>query len=180
MKQNITVHDKEFSVFIEAEQIHRAVGKIAKELSQDMLGKNPLFLCVLNGAFIFASDLLRHITEPCDISFVKFTSYQGTESTGMVKELIGLNENVRDRVVVVIEDIIDTGFTIKSLVEKIYEQGAKEVKVVVLLLKPDSLKVKVQTDYIAFAVAKEFVVGYGLDYDGLGRNYPDIYKVVTQ
>ena len=178
MKKTRTVHDKKFSVSISEQQIEQAVKRIAKQLSVDVVGRKPLFLCVLNGGFMFASDLFKQISEPCEISFVKFASYQGIESTGKVKELIGLNENIIGRLVVVIEDIVDTGRTMLMMRNRLIELGASEVRIVSLLLKPEALEVDVMVDYVAFQIPKDFVVGYGLDYDGLGRNYADIYKVI--
>jgi len=174
----IKVHDKQFEVSISEQQIKQAVKRIAAQLSVDVVGQKPLFLCVLNGAFMFASDLFKEISEPCEISFVKFASYQGTESSGKVKELIGLNESVNGRLIVVIEDIVDTGRTMLMMKNRLTELGAKEVKIASLLLKPEALEVDITVDYVAFQIPKDFVVGYGLDYDGLGRNYADIYKVV--
>ena len=178
MKKIITVHDKKFSVSISKEQILQAVKRIAAQLSVDVIGRKPLFLCVLNGGFMFAADLFKHISEPCEISFVKFASYEGTESTGKVKELIGLNESVAGRLVVVIEDIVDTGRTMLIMRNKLAALGASEVRIATLLLKPEALEVDVIVEYVAFQIPKDFVVGYGLDYDGLGRNYADIYKVI--
>lgn len=177
MAKTVKVHDKTFKVSIGEEEIKQAVRRIAAQLSTDVVGKKPLFLCVLNGAFMFASDLFKHITEPCEISFVKFASYEGTASTGRVKELIGLNENIEGRTVVVIEDIVDTGKTMFMMKNKLFELGAKDVRIATLLLKPEALEVDILVDYVAFQISKDFVVGYGLDYDGLGRNYADIYKV---
>jgi len=178
MEKTITVHDKKFSVSIHEQQILQAVKRIATQLSVDVIGRKPLFLCVLNGGFMFAADLFKHISEPCEISFVKFASYEGTESTGKVKELIGLNESVAGRLVVVIEDIVDTGRTMLMMRNTLYKLGASEVRIATLLLKPEALEVDVIVEYVAFQIPKDFVVGYGLDYDGLGRNYADIYKVI--
>ena len=178
MKKTIHIHDKKFAVSISEQQIKQAVTRIAAQLSVDVVGRQPLFLCVLNGGFMFAADLFKHISEPCEISFVKFTSYQGTESTGKIKELIGLNESVAGRMVVVIEDIVDTGRTMLLMREKLQALGASEVRIVTLLMKPEALEVDVDVEYVAFQIPKDFVVGYGLDYDGLGRNYADIYKVI--
>jgi len=177
MSKVIKVHDKEFSLFISELQIKQEVKRIANQLSLDVAGHKPLFLCVLNGGFMFAADLFKHISEPCEISFVKFASYEGTISTGRVKELIGLNESIEGRLVIVIEDIVDTGRTMQMMRNRLFELGAKDVKIVSLLLKPEALEVDISVQYVAFEIAKDFVVGYGLDYDGLGRNYADIYKL---
>jgi len=177
MSKVIKVHDKEFSLFISELQIKQEVKRIANQLSLDVAGHKPLFLCVLNGGFMFAAELFKHISEPCEISFVKFASYEGTSSTGRVKELIGLNESIEGRLVIVIEDIVDTGLTMQMMRNRLFELGAKDVKIVSLLLKPEALEVDISVQYVAFEIAKDFVVGYGLDYDGLGRNYADIYKL---
>jgi len=177
MSKVINVHDKEFSLFISELQIKQEVKRIADQLSLDVAGRKPLFLCVLNGGFMFAADLFKHISEPCEISFVKFASYEGISSTGSVKELIGLNESIEGRLVIVIEDIVDTGRTMQMMRNRLFELGAKDVKIVSLLLKPEALEVDISVQYVAFEIAKDFVVGYGLDYDGLGRNYADIYKL---
>ena len=177
MIKTIHIHDKQFSLSISEQQIKQAVKRIAKQLSVDVVGRRPLFLCVLNGGFMFASDLFKQISEPCEISFVKFTSYQGIESTGKVKELIGLNESIIDRMVVVIEDIVDTGRTMLMMRKKLQDLGASEVRIVTLLMKPEALEVDIDVEYVAFQISNDFVVGYGLDYDGLGRNYADIYKI---
>ena len=177
MSKVIKVHDKEFSLFISELQIKQEVKRIADQLSFDIAGRKPLFLCVLNGGFMFAADLFKHISEPCEISFVKFASYEGTRSTGRVKELIGLNESIAGRLVIVIEDIVDTGRTMQMMRSRLFELGAIDVKIVSLLLKPVALEVDITVQYVAFEIAKDFVVGYGLDYDGLGRNYADIYKL---
>lgn len=178
MAHTITVHDKQFSVVISESQIQDAIKRIAGQITQDFSGKTPLFLCVLNGAFMFAADLLKHFPESCEVSFVKLASYQGQHSTGKIKELIGLNESLQDRFVVVIEDIVDTGHTMFMIKNKLKELGAADVKIISLLTKPEALEVDILVDYVAFQIPKDFVVGYGLDYDGLGRNFPAIYKIV--
>ena len=178
MEKLIKVHDKSFSLYIGELEIKQAVKRIAAQLSVDVVGQKPLFLCVLNGAFMFAADLFKYISEPCEISFVKFASYEGTGSSGKVKELIGLNEDISGRIVVVIEDIVDTGRTMYMMKNKLYELGASEVRIATLLLKPEALEVDITVEYVAFQISQDFVVGYGLDYDGLGRNYANIYKVI--
>ena len=129
---------------------------------------------------MFTADLMKRINFPCDISFVKLASYQGTSSSGKVKELVGLNENIEGRTVVIVEDIIDTGFTMKGLVETLRSKNPKDIRIATLLVKPDKLQVKLDIDYVAMNIPNDFIVGYGLDYDGKGRNYRDIYTVVNE
>lgn len=174
----IKIKDKTFSTFIPEEEILRNVKAVADKINKDMNGKNPLLLAVLNGSFVFAADLMRYITIPCEISFVKLASYQGTASTGVIKEVIGINENLTDRTVIVVEDIIDTGTTMKNMVESLGTRSPKSIHICTLLLKPDKLKVPLNVEYTAIEIPNDFIVGYGLDYDQQGRNLRDIYKVV--
>jgi hypoxanthine phosphoribosyltransferase len=174
----IKVKDKEFKLSIPADQISAVIDNLAEKLNQDLEGKNPLFLVVLNGAFVFASDLYRKITIPSEISFVKLASYSGTASTSEVKELIGLNEKLKGRYVVILEDIIDTGTTMQFLMNKLRYLGVEDVKLVALLFKPTAFRESFRIDYLGMEIPNEFIVGYGLDYDGYGRNYHDIYKIV--
>ena len=176
--KTIRVHDKEFSLYIQSEQIADAIKNVADQINNDLVGKNPLFLVVLNGAFMFASDLLKQISLPCDISFVKLSSYIGTQTTSVVRELIGLDEVLHDRSVVIIEDIIDTGITMGVTREKLRKLEAMDVKIASLLFKPDAFKMNYEIDYIGIEIPNDFIVGYGLDYNGHGRNYPDIYKII--
>lgn len=174
----IKVKDKEFAISIPEERILTEVDRLAARLNRDLEGENPLFLCVLNGSFVFAADLFRRIDIPAEISFVKLASYEGTASTGKVKELVGLAEDITGRTVVVVEDIVDTGRTMQKLVADLKSRGPKAVHVCTLLLKPEKLKVKLDVEYIALEIPNDFIVGYGLDYDGYGRNLRDIYTVV--
>ncbi len=176
--ERVTVKDKTFKVFIPEEQIKARVQEVAAEMTRDLQDKHPIFLAVLNGSFIFAADLIRHIDTPCEITFVRMASYIGTQSTGNVKELIGLKEDIENRTVVVIEDIIDSGLTMKELLATLRAKHPAEIKVASLLVKPDSLKVELDIDYRCFDIPNDFIVGYGLDYDGEGRNLKDIYTVV--
>lgn len=176
---NVKILDKEFELFIPYEKIRSVIEKMAEEMNRDLVGKNPLFLCVLNGAFMFAAEIFKRVSLlDAEISFVKLASYDGTSSTGRVKELIGLNEDLNGRTVVVLEDIIDTGITIENTVQQIQARNAKDVYVATLLLKPDALVKEVKIDYTGLEIPNDFIVGYGLDYDGRGRNLIDIYKVV--
>ena len=174
----IKVKDKEFAVSIPEEKILTEVERLAACLNHDLAGKNPFFLCVLNGSFMFAADLFRRINIPAEISFVKLSSYQGTASTGKVKELVGLAEDITGRTVVVVEDIVDTGYTMKGLLADLVSRGPEAVHVCTLLLKPYKLKVPLDIKYVALEIPNDFIVGYGLDYDGYGRNLRDIYTVV--
>ncbi len=174
----VKVRDKEFSLFLTAEEIDKAVEQVAEMINADMQGKDPLFLCVLNGAFIFASDLLKKVEVDCEISFVKLSSYVGTQTTNTVRELIGLDQVLTDRTVVVVEDIIDTGITMAYTLEKLRKLGASDVRIATLLFKPEAFKKNYPIDYVGIVIPNEFIVGYGLDYDGHGRNLPDIYKII--
>lgn len=176
--KKVKVRDKEFSLFLTAEDIDKAVEQVAEMINIDMQGRDPLFLCVLNGAFIFASDLLKKVEVNCEISFVKLSSYVGTQSTNTVRELIGLDQVMTDRTVVVIEDIIDTGITMDYTLEKLRKLGASDVRIATLLFKPEAFRKNYPIDYVGIVIPNEFIVGYGLDYDGHGRNLPDIYKII--
>lgn len=173
--KTVTIKDKEFSIFIPADQIQQAVENVAEQINWDLAGKNPIFLVVLNGAFMFAADLMRHVTIPCEITFIKLSSYEGTQSTGVVKEIFGLNESVVNRTVVVVEDIVDTGITMERIVNSLQEKGATDIRVATFFLKPDSLQREVPLNYVALKIPNQFIVGYGLDYDGYGRNLREIY-----
>lgn len=175
--ENIKVRDREFTVSIPEEKIKARVAEVAAQISHDLEGKRPLFLAVLNGSFVFAADLLRGIETPCEISFVRMTSYEGTSSTGAVKQLIGLKEDIKDRTVVIVEDIIDSGLTMVHLLELLKEKQPADIKIAALLVKPGNLKVELDIPYCCFEIPNDFIVGYGLDYDGEGRNLPSIYTV---
>lgn len=171
------VKDKEFSIFIKQADIQERVAELGKEISQDYEGKTPLFVAVLNGSFMFASDLMKSIEIPAEISFIKLNSYNRTHSTGKVKELIGLDENIFGRHLIIIEDIVDTGLTIKHMLEELRELGPKSIEIATLLHKKEATKEVLSLRYIGFEIPKKFVVGYGLDYDGQGRNLNDIYSL---
>ncbi len=174
----VLVKDKKFAPYISKEQIQERVKEIAAQINADMADKKPLFLVLLNGAFIFAADLLRNITLPCEISFVRMASYEGTNTTGKVKQLIGLNEDIKGRTVVIVEDIIDTGCTMKELLRILEEKEPAQVLISSLFVKPGKLKVDLNIDYRCFNIENDFIVGYGLDYDQEGRNLPEIYQVM--
>lgn len=173
----IKVIDRNFVVSIKEEEILKRVSELGAQITKDMEGKKPLFLAVLNGAFMFASDLLKTINTPCEISFVKLASYEGTSSTGAVKQLIGLSENLRGRTIVIVEDIIDSGLTMVELLRLLEQFEPAEIKIASLLLKPNNLQVNLDIDYVCFKIPNDFIIGYGLDYDGEARNLRDIYTV---
>ncbi len=179
MKQ-VKIHDKDFQLFIPYEKIRAAVEKMAESMNRDLAGKNPLFVCILNGSFMFAAELYKRIElVETEISFVKLASYAGQQTSGEIKQLIGLNEKIEGRTVVVLEDIVDSGLTIEHIQEQLQHLNPKEVIIATLLLKPDALKKKVNLDYIGMEIPNDFIVGYGLDYNGYGRNLIDIYSVIN-
>ncbi len=173
----IKVIDKEFEVTIPEETILKAIDRIAGEINRDMKDKNPLFVCVLNGAFMFAADLMKRITVPCEISFVKVASYKGTSTTGAVKQLIGFNEQVEGRTVIVLEDIVDTGNTMEMIIADIRGHKPAEVKIATMLFKPEAYTKSIPVDYVGLDIPNEFIIGYGLDYNGQARNLKDIYTL---
>ena len=174
----VTIKDKTFKTFILEEEIQQRVKAVAEKINNDMADKNPLFIAVLNGSFVFAADLIRYITIPCEISFVKLASYQGTTSTGKIKEVIGLNEDIAGRTVIILEDIVDTGFTMKRMVEQLGTRNPEAIHICTLLLKPGKLQVPLNIEYAAMEIPNDFIVGYGLDYDQQGRNLKEIYTIV--
>ncbi|NLZ73867.1 MAG: hypoxanthine phosphoribosyltransferase [Bacteroidales bacterium] len=177
MKQ-VQILDRSFTISISSDRILDQIKRVAQEINRDLDGKNPIFMSVLNGAFMFTGDLMKYITIQCEVSFVKLASYQGLASTGKIKEVIGINEDLTNRTVVIVEDIVDTGFTMQRLLESIGTRMPKEIYIATLLLKPEKLKVNLNIDYVAFKIPNDFIVGYGLDYEGYGRNLPSIYTVI--
>ncbi|MGL4293770.1 MAG: hypoxanthine phosphoribosyltransferase [Bacteroidales bacterium] len=174
----IQVKDKFFKPFISAEKIQAAIERVADQMNKDLQGKNPMFICVLNGAFMFASDLYKNIRIDSEITFMRMKSYEGMETSGHVKCISGLLEDVTNRTVVVIEDIVDTGYTMQSIIAQLKDKGAAEVLIATLLHKPEALKVpELKLDYVALEIPNAFIVGYGLDYDEMGRNLKDIYVI---
>ncbi|HHT23820.1 MAG TPA: hypoxanthine phosphoribosyltransferase [Bacteroidales bacterium] len=174
----IKIKDKQFTLSITEETIQAAVKRVGEAINKDLADKDPIFICVLNGAFMFAGDLMKTVNIPCEITFIKLSSYVGTYSTGKVHEVMGLNESVVGRNVVVVEDIVDTGITMEKIIASLKAKGAADIKVATFLQKPDALKRDIAVDYVAIKIPNEFIVGYGLDYDGYGRNLKDIYTVV--
>ena len=175
---SIKIKDKSFRVSIPEAEIKTRVKALAEQMSKDLEGKNPIFLAVLNGAFIFAADLMREMTIPCEISFVKLASYQGTTSTGKVKEVFGINEDLSGRTVVIVEDIVESGQTMKQMIESLGTRNPASVQICTLFFKPEKLKEELTLDYVAFRIPDDFILGYGLDYDGLGRELKDVYNIV--
>jgi hypoxanthine phosphoribosyltransferase len=176
--QTVTLKDKTFSLSIPSAQIQKTVDDLADQLNKDLAGTTPLFMVILNGSFMFASDLLKKINLDCEVTFVKLASYSGTQSTENVKKLIGINEDISGRNVVILEDIVDSGITIEHMFEQLTECKPASVKVVTFLFKPNAFTRNYNIDYMGMRIPNDFIVGYGLDYDGLGRNLPDIYKIV--
>ena len=174
----VKIKDKSFRVSIPEAEIKQHVKALAEQMSKDLEGKNPIFLGVLNGSFIFAADLMREMTVPCEISFVKLASYQGTTSTGKVREVLGINENLSGRTVVIVEDIVESGQTMKQMIESLGTRNPESVRICTLFFKPEKLKEELNLDYVAFRIPDDFSVGYGLDYDGLGRELKDVYTIV--
>jgi hypoxanthine phosphoribosyltransferase len=173
----IKIKDKDFVPFINKQDIEDRIQLLGKELAQAHDGENPILLGILNGSFMFLSDLAKNIPIPAEFSFVKFSSYEGESSTGNIKELLGLEKELTGRTVIIVEDIIDTGLTMTKLLEKLQLLHPKKVFVCTLLLKPEALLHDIRVDYVGFKIPNKFVVGYGLDYDGFGRNLPEIYQL---
>ena len=176
----VKVHDKSFEPYISEAEIIGKVKQLSAELSKDYEGKKPLLIAILNGSFIFAADLFKYITIDAEISFIKLASYKGTKSTGHVVTAIGLDADITGRHIIIIEDIIDTGKTLNAFLPQLLNQQPASLKIAVLLHKPESTIYPVHIDYLCFSIPNKFVVGYGLDYDGLGRNLPAIYQLIEQ
>ncbi len=176
----VQIKDKKFKISITELEIKQRIKALAQQISKDMADKNPLFLGVLNGSFIFAADLMREMTIPCEISFVKLASYQGTTSTGKIKEVIGINENLAGRTVIIVEDIVESGQTMKRMVESLGTRNPASVSICTLFFKPEKLAEELTLDYVAFRIPDNFIVGYGLDYDQQGRGLKDVYSIVEE
>jgi hypoxanthine phosphoribosyltransferase len=176
--EQIRIHQKDFHIYIEEQFILQRIAELASAITRDFEGTQPLFVAVLNGSFIFAADLIKQISFPCEIQFVKVSSYHGTQSTGKVQQLLGLNVPVEGRKLIVIEDIIDSGLTIDFLKKELEKLEPESVHICSLLLKPEALKVQLEVQYTGFEVENQFLVGYGLDYDGLGRNLRHLYQAI--
>lgn len=178
-QETITLHNKTFKRYISEEEIEKAIKKMALGINTDYEQRNPLIIPVLNGAFMVAADLMKNLKINCEISFTKLSSYSGTSTTGTVKTLIGLGEDIKGRDVILLEDIVDTGITMEKLERELERFEPKSVRIATLLLKPDEYHFRIPLHYVGMEIPNKFIVGYGLDYDGLGRNLRDIY-VVTE
>lgn len=178
--KQVKLKDREFRLSYPESEIQQDIDLVASKINWDFRNAKeiPLFLSILNGSFMFTADLMKRINFPCEVSFIKLSSYQGTESTGVINQLIGLNEDISDRTVIIVEDIVDTGITLTKLYEELGKLNPKAIKVATLLYKPESYKGAAKIDYIGRSIPNDFIVGYGLDYDGIGRNLPDIYTVI--
>lgn len=176
--ENIKVLDKEFEIYLTEEKILTEVKRVADQINKDFEGEEPIFMGILNGSFMFASDLYKDITLDSQITFLKLASYEGTTSSGKIKRLIGINEDIKDKTVIVIEDIVDTGNTLDSIIKQLRGYEPKEIKLVTLLYKPDAYTKDFPIDYKCFDIPNDFILGYGLDYDGYARNLRNIYKIV--
>jgi hypoxanthine phosphoribosyltransferase len=175
----IKVHDKSFEIYLPEAKIQEHVKALAQQINTDYAGKKPLFIAILNGSFMFASDLFKYLTIDAEICFIKLASYKGMKSSGNVVTAIGLDQDLIGRDVVIVEDIVDTGKTLHEFLPKLQHQQPASLKIVTLLHKPEALKHPLTIDYIGFSIPNKFVIGYGLDYDGLGRNLKEIYQVTT-
>ena len=176
----VKILDKTFRTSIPESEILQRVKAVAERINRDMADKNPLFLAVLNGSFIFAADLMREMTIPCEISFVKLASYQGTISTGKIQEVIGLNEDLTGRTVIIVEDIVDTGRTMRQMIESLGTRRPASLHICTLFVKPTKLEEPIDIDYAAFSIPDDFILGYGLDYDQAGRYLKDVYTIVNE
>lgn len=175
----VQVHDKQFKTYISNEAIQQRVAALGQQISADYEGKNPLLIGILNGSFVFAADLFRNISTAAEISFIKLASYKGTSSTGNVITAIGMEESVTDRHVIIVEDIVDTGKTLHAFLPDIIQRQPASISIACFLSKPEALQYDISPKYVGFEIPNNFVVGYGLDYDGLGRNLPDLYTLVN-
>ncbi len=176
--KEIQLLDRKFKISLPSQKIQEAISKLAIKINNDLKDKDVIFMAILNGAFMFASDLYKQINFDSQITFLKLASYDGTTSSGKIKRLIGINEDIKDKVVVVIEDIVDTGNTMESILKQLKGYEPSEIKIATLLLKPEIFQNKYPVDYIGLEIPNEFIVGYGLDYNGYGRNLEDIYTVI--
>ena len=176
--KEIRILDKNFREFLTEKEVKDRIGELARQMNNDLAGKDVVFLGILNGAFLFAADLFRRIELEARISFVKLASYEGIGSSGTIKELIGWNEDIKNKSVVIVEDIVDTGNTLERIVDELVIRKASEIRIAAMLFKPAAYKKNIPLDYIGFEIPNDFVVGYGLDYDGYGRNLPSVYTLI--
>lgn len=178
MSAKVKLHDKSFEINIPATEIQNRILELGRMIDGAYQNKTPVFLIVLNGAFLFAADLLKATTIHCEVNFIRVSSYAGTSTTGAVKNVLGLSQSLKDRDVIIVEDIIDTGHTMVFLLNEIMKHQPASIEIASLLLKPEALQHTIEAKYIGFSVPNDFLVGYGLDYDELGRNLKDIYKLI--
>jgi hypoxanthine phosphoribosyltransferase len=178
LMKEIRILDKNFREFLTEKVIQERIEELAMQINKELAGKEVVFLGILNGAFLFAADLFRRIDFQAKISFVKLASYQGTSSSGSIKELIGWNEDIKNKTIVVVEDIVDTGNTLERIVDELVIRKAAEIRIAAMLYKPDAYTKDIPLDYIGFEIPNDFVVGFGLDYDGFGRNLPSVYTLI--
>lgn len=176
--QTVKIHDKEFAPYFSADKLSSAVKKMAAQINEQYQNQTPLFLSVLNGSFMFTSDLLKEVNIDCELSFIKVSSYSGTSSTGQVSSIIGLNQDVKNRNLIILEDIVDTGNTIEKLISDLEQLNPASIKVAAMFFKPEAYKKSRKIDYVGIEISNEFIVGYGLDYNERGRNLPEVYKIV--
>jgi hypoxanthine phosphoribosyltransferase len=178
LMKEIRILDKKFREFLTEKVIQQRIEELARQLNDDLAGKEVVFLGILNGAFLFAADLFRRIDFPARISFIKLASYQGTSSQGLIKELIGWNEDIKNKTIVIVEDIVDSGNTLERIVDELVIRKASEIRIAAMLFKPAAYTKNIPLDYIGFEIPNDFVVGYGLDYDGFGRNLSSVYSLI--
>lgn len=174
----IRLKDKEFELYISEKEVKNAIKRVAIEIEKDIVGTNPLFVGILNGAFRFIADIMYYLNGPYELTFARYSSYHGTGSSGVLQEIMPIKSEIKGRSVVILEDIIDTGFTMSQIIQKLKNEGAADVKLATMLFKPDALKYDVKPDYVGLEISNDFIVGCGLDYEELGRAYRNIYKIV--
>jgi len=174
---DIWVRDKKFSLFLSEDEISKGIRNVAENIRRDLKEKDPLLICVLNGAFMFASDLIKQLDFPCEVSFIRLKSYNGMETEGKVKEIYGLVDEITNRHIVILEDIIDTGYTVHGLIENLSKKNPASLRIATLLFKPEALQLAIKPDYVGIKIPNDFIIGYGLDYEGHGRNLRNIYKI---
>ena len=175
--KKVRLKDKNFQLFIDSKELNNSIESLSNKINQDYSDREPIFLCVLNGAFVFAAELIKRFNHECQVSFVKLSSYQGLQSSGTINSLIGLNEDIKGKDVIIIEDIVDTGQTIANIVENILIKNPRSIEVATLLYKPKSYQKQIPIKYRAIEIGNDFIVGFGLDYNGLGRNLEEIYII---
>ncbi len=177
MSEHVKLHDKSFQIYLEESVIQERVKELAQTINKDYKGKTPIILCILNGSFIFTADLVRHFDFPLTVEFVRYSSYEGTSSTGKITKMLGMKSDIAGQDVIIVEDIVDTGFTLFNALEELQKKSPNSIQITSLLVKPEALKYDVPCAYVGFEIPNDFVVGYGLDYDEHGRDLPAIYKL---